>query len=114
MDDINKINLASEEYNKQLLKQTAITFSKESMSEDLKYFIQKKITHNRTNLSYLTELMDLAINSNSEEISNMAFKKGSPLKGLLEHVYGEIIKTDDLLNRSIKFVLDKDPSIKNI
>src|SRR4030042_1011579 len=103
MDDINKN--AAEEYNKQLLKQTAVTFSLEGTSKDLKYFIQKKVSHNKTNLVYLTQLMDLAINSETDEVIEQAFKKGGPLKGLLEHIYSEIVKTDALLNRAIDLTL---------
>jgi len=102
------------EFNKQLLKQAAVTFSREGISNDLKYFVQKKIIHNRTNLTYITQLMDLTINSDSKETKELAFKRGSPLKGLLEHVYGEIIKTDILINKSIEFVLKKDLSLKGL
>jgi len=115
VNDLNKeLYPSAEEYNKQLLKQTAITFSNEGISNDLKYFIQKKITHNKTNLCYVTQLMDLAINSDSEELVEMAYKKISPIKKLLEHVTAEIIKTDILLNKSIEFVISKDPSVKDI
>jgi len=115
MNDLNKeIDPSAEEHNKQLLKQTAFTFSREGISSDLKYFIQKKITHNKTNLCYVTQLMDLAINSESEEIVELAFTKNSPLKKLLDHVTAEIIKTDILLNKSIDFVISKDPSIRDI
>jgi len=103
-----------EEFNKQLLKQAAVTFTREGISNDLKYFIQKKIIHNRTNITYVTQLMDLTINSDSKETKELAFKRGSPLKGLLEHVYSEIIKTDILMNKAINFVLKKDPSIKGL
>jgi hypothetical protein len=109
-----EIDPAAEEYNKQLLKQTAFTFSREGISSDLKYFIQKKISHNKTNLCYVTQLMDLAINSDSGEIVEMAFTKSSPLKKLLDHVSSEIIKTDVILNKSIEFVLNKDPSVRDL
>jgi len=96
----------SEGYNEQLLKQTVFTFSKEGISNDLKYFIQKKVSHNKTNLSYLTQLLDLALNDESLEIT---LKKDCPLKKLMEHVQGEIVKTDILINKAIEFVLNKDP-----
>jgi hypothetical protein len=115
MSELNKeIDPSAEEYNKQLLKQTAFTFSSEGISNDLKYFIQKKVTHNKTNLCYITQLMDLAINSESKEIVEMAFTKNSSLKKLLDHITLEIIKTDVLLNKSIEFVINKDPSIRDI
>jgi arginine repressor len=115
MSDLNReINPSAEEYNKQILKQAAFTFSQEGISRDLKYFIQKKVTHNKTNLCYVTQLMDLAINSKSKEIIELAFTKNSSLKKLLSHVTAEIIKTDILLNRSIDFIIRKDPSIKGI
>lgn len=109
-----EIDPAAEEYNKQLLKQTAFTFSQEGISSDLKYFIQKKVMHNKTNLAYVTQLMDLAINSESEEIVEMAFIKSSPLKKLLDHVSAEIIKTDMILNKAIEFVINKDASIRGL
>jgi hypothetical protein len=110
----NEIDPAAEEYNKQLLKQTAFTFSQEGISSDLKYFIQKKVNHNKVNIAYVTQLMDLAINSESEQIVEMAFIKNSPLKKLLEHVSSEIIKTDLILNKAIEFVLNKDSSIRDL
>lgn len=108
----NENDSASEEFNKELLKQTVFTFSKEGISNDLKYFIQKKVAHNKTNLCYLTQLMDLSINSETEEITELAFKKGSPLKNLMEHVYSEIVRTDELIDRAIEFVISKDPEMK--
>lgn len=110
MDDIDKN--AAEEYNKQLLKQTAVTFSLEGTSKDLKYFIQKKVSHNKTNLVYLTQLMDLTINSETDEVIEQAFKKGGPLKGLLEHIYSEIVKTDALLNKAIDLTFEKEINLK--
>ena len=105
---------SAENYNKELLKQTAFTFSREGISSDLKYFAQKKVSHNKTNLIHVTQLMDLAVNSESEEIVKMAFSKNSPLKKLLEHVTSEIVKTDELLNRCVDYVLSKDPSLSSI
>lgn len=113
-DEIIKNDPSAEDYNKRLLKQTAFTFSQEGISSDLKYFIQKKVTHNKTNLCYLTQLMDQVISSESEEVSLMAFSKTSPLKKLLDHVCAEIIKTDQLLDRAVEFVLNKDKSLKNL
>lgn len=77
-DNLNELpdSNNSEEYNKQLLKQAAVTFSKEGISNDLKYFIQKKVSHNRVNLTYVTQLMDLAINSDINEVKEMSFKTG--------------------------------------
>ena len=105
---------SAENYNKELLKQTAITFSREGISSDLKYFTQKKVSHNKTNLCYATQLMDLAVNSESEEIVKMSFSKNSPIKKLLDHVTSEIIKTDEILNRCVEFVINKDPSLSNL
>jgi hypothetical protein len=111
---INKNDPAAEEYNKQLLKQTAFTFSQEGVSNDLKYFIQKKVSSNKINLCYLTQLMDLTINSESDDIIEMAYNKTSPLKKLLEHVSAEIIKTDILLNKAIEFVINKDSTLRGL
>ena len=105
---------AAEEYNKQLLKQTAFTFTREGISNDLKYFIQKKVSHNKTNLCYLTQLFDMVTGSESEKVTEMAVLKNSPIRRLLEHVSAEIIKTDILLNKSIEFVLKKDSSLSDL
>lgn len=113
-DENKKIDPSSEEYNRQLLKQTAFTFSREGISEDLKFFVQKKVSHNKTNLCYVTQLMDLAVNSSSNKVIDMVSSKSSPIRKLLEHVSSEIIKTDALLDRSIDFVINKDPSFKDI
>lgn len=114
-DNNGSPKMDSEEYNKNLhlLKQTAFTFSKEGISSDLKYFIQKKVSHNKTNLSYLTQLYDILVSSESEKMIEMAASKNSSLRRLLEHVTSEIIKTDLLLDRSIEFVLKKDKSIQD-
>lgn len=117
LDDENKdmdaFDRDEEEYNKQLLKQTAITFSRDGLSNDLKYFIQKKVNHNKTNLCYLTQLFDMAVSSESTKVQEMVFLKNSSLKRLLEHVCDEIIKTDVLLNKAVDLVLNKDASFND-
>jgi len=104
----------NDEYNKQMLKQTALTFTREGISNDLKYFIQKKITHNKTNLSYLTQLIDIAVNGNSDEMFQMTLRDGSPLRQLLDHICIEIVKTDVLLDKAIDFVIEKDSTLKSL
>lgn len=111
---MNEFDNEAEEYNKQLLKQTAITFSRDGLSNDLKYFIQKKVSHNKTNLCYLTQLYDLAVSSESLKVQEMVFLKNSSLKRLLDHVCDEIIKTDVLLNKAVDLVLNKDASFNDL
>lgn len=113
-DESLKMDSSAEEYNKQLLKQTAFTFSREGISNDLKYFIQKKVSHNKTNLSYLTQLYGILVSSESEKMIEMASSKNSSLRRLLEHVTSEIIQTDLLLDKSIDFVLKKDKTIQDL
>lgn len=104
----NEKDQNTEEFNKQLLKHTAVTFSMEGVSNDLKYFIQKKVNHNKTNLIYLTQLMDLALSSESEDIGDFVTKEGSPLIDLLIHVCSEIKQTDVILNKTLEAVLKRD------
>lgn len=113
LEDENKEMDASsqEEYNKQLLQQAAITFSREGISNDLRYLLQKKVNHNKVNLGYLTQLFDMAVDSESTKIQEMVFLKNSSLKRLLDHVCNEIIKTDALLNKAVDLVLDKEASL---
>lgn len=113
-DENKELDPSAEEYNKRLLQQTAFTFSREGISSDLKYFIQKKVSHNKVNLSYVTQLMDLAVNSDSKKIQDMAVSENSPLIQLLKHVSNEIIKTDFLLDKTVEFVLNKDQSVKGL
>jgi hypothetical protein len=116
MNKDSKMNNEEEndEYNKQILKQTALTFTREGISNDLKYFIQKKITHNKTNLSYLTQLIDITVNGNSDEMIQITFGDKSPLRQLLDHICIEIMKTDVLLDKAINFVIEKDLTLKSL
>jgi hypothetical protein len=106
----NQIN--PEEYNKQILKQAAVTFSMEGISRDLKFFIQKKMSHNKVNISYLTQLFELALTSEVEGVSEIPFKKGSTLKNFLDHVFEEVVKTDQIINQAIGMVFEKESKTK--
>lgn len=112
MNTGDNIRNSSEEYNKFLLKQSAITFSLEGVSKDLKIFIQKKISHNKSALVHLTQLMDLTLSSEIPSISKEALKKGGPLDVLLQHVITEVIKTDRYLDNIIESVLEKEKVLK--
>lgn len=112
MNTGDNIRNSSEEYNKFLLKQSAITFSLEGVSKDLKIFIQKKISHNKSALVHLTQLMDLTLSSEIPSISKEALKKGGPLDILLQHVITEVIKTDRYLDSIIESVLEKEKVLK--
>jgi len=107
MEDLNLDNNL-EKYNKQILKQTAITFSLDGISKDLKYFIQKRVTHNRISLSYLTRILDLAVNSGSKTARDSVFKKGNPLQEMLEHMVKEIISTDILIDDILESIVKKE------
>lgn len=112
MSTEDNIKNSSEEFNKILLKQSAITFSLEGVSKDLKIFIQKKISHNRSTLAHLTQLMDLTLNSEIHDVAKEALKKGGPLSTLLQHIVTEVIKTDQYLDDIIKNVLEKEKILK--
>lgn len=112
MNTEDNVKNNSEEYNKLLLKQSAITFSLEGISKDIKIFIQKKISHNRSTLSHFTQLMDLTLNSEIIETSKEALKKGGPLNTLFQHIVTEIVKTDRYLDSVIETILEKEKILK--
>jgi hypothetical protein len=104
-EDLNK---KAKEFNEFLLKQTAITFSLEGVSKDLKGLIQKKITHNRINLTQLSHMLQSLMCSDSKPIKEGTLKKGSPVLDLMNHIIKEIKVTDTMLNITISSLMNKE------
>ena len=97
-----------EEFNEYMLKQAAITFSMEGASKDLKSFLLKKLSHNRTNLYHVSEMVAAVAHSPSKEIREGSLKKGTALHSLLEHVVKEVKFTDMALDLIIQNLMVKE------
>ena len=96
------------DFNEFMLKQTAITFSLEGVSKDLKSYLQKKISHNRVNITQVTEMIAALSHSPSKTLRDGALKKGSQLNTLLTHVTDEVRFTDMALNLIIQSIMAKE------
>jgi len=108
MADSENIDKKAEEFNEYMLKQAAITFSMEGISRDLKAFLQKKITHNRTNMTQLSALISSIMQSGSKSVKENVFKKGSYIADMLEHTVKESKFIDVALNLIIQNILTKE------
>lgn len=97
-----------EEFNEFLLKQAAITFSMEGVSKDLKSFLQKKLAHNRTNITQLANMVSAVSQSPSKELRDGSLRRGSILYDLLSHVMKEAKFTDMALNLIIQNIMTKE------
>jgi replication initiation and membrane attachment protein DnaB len=102
-----------EEFNEFMLKQAAITFSMEGVSKDLKGFLQKKISHNKTNITQLALMVSSIAQSPSKELRDGAVKKGSIIHLMLDHVLKEIRFTDTVMNVVIQNVLNKEAMLSS-
>ena len=105
------MNLNTDEFNRKILEQAALTFSAEGISKDLKGYLQKRITHNRIILNNLTQMMDLTLNSSSKKVRDEAYAKEGPLWILLNHAVKEIVRTDDFLDTVLFHVIQKELNV---
>jgi fatty acid/phospholipid biosynthesis enzyme len=108
-----KMEKKIEEFNEFMLKQAAITFSLEGVSKDLKNFLQKKIVHNRTNITQLTSMVTAVAHSPSKELREGSLTKGSIMYGLLDHIVREIRFTDMALNVVIQNIMNKEAMLSS-
>jgi len=83
------------EENEELLKQVALTINAKGISKNLKFLITKKITHNKNNLRYLSEMTKLTENQDSSKIFQ---KKDHLLTQFMDHLLKEIKITDMALD----------------
>ena len=97
-----------EQFNEFMLKQAAITFSMEGVSKDLKSFLQKKLSHNKTNITQLATMISAISQSPSKELRDGSLRKGSILYDLLSHVMKEAKFTDMALNLIIQNIMTKE------
>jgi hypothetical protein len=105
------LNRKAKEFNESLLKQTALTFSLEGISKDIKALLHKKITHNRTNLTQLSHMLQSLMCSDSKPIKEGTLKKGGPILDLLNHVIKEIKVTDTMLDILISNMMNKEATL---
>ena len=113
MGSDEKMEKKIEEFNEFMLKQAAITFSLEGVSKDLKNFLQKKIAHNRTNITQLTSLVTAVAQSPSKELRDGAIQKNSLIHTLLDHVVKEVRFTDMVLNVIIQNIMNKEAMLSS-
>ena len=111
MGDSDDLGKKIEEFNEFMLKQTAITFSMEGISKDLKTFLQKKISHNRTNLTQLASIISAIATSGTKSLKEELLKKNSPTYQLFDHVLKEIKITDVALDIIIQNMLNKEAAL---
>lgn len=97
--------------NEKFLEQTAMTFAAEGISKDLKYFLQKRVSQNRTTLSYVTKLVDLCLESGVQDGKEMAFNKKGPIQDLFRHVIKEIKMTDAFLDQLIDGLIESEKEV---
>lgn len=105
------LNQKAKEFNEFLLKQTAVTFSMEGLSKDLKVFLSKKISHNKTNLTQVSSIIQSLMCSDSKPIKEATLKKGSAVLDLLNHIIKEVKITDTMLDILISTMINKEDSL---
>ena len=108
MNQKENSNLNTEEYNKKLLEQAALTISSEGTSKDLKAYLIKKISHNRIVLNNLTQLIDMTLNCSVKKVRDETLAPESPLSVLLSHSVKEVKKTDDMLDLILVNLIEKE------
>lgn len=102
-----------EEFNEQVLKNTAVTFSLEGFSKDLNNYVQKKITFNTRMMKHLTLLVNSIIQSDSKAIKNSLLREDSLPVTTLKHIYEESQVTNGLLNYIIQKNIENESSLVN-
>ena len=97
----------SEEFNEHLLKQTALTFSLEGMKKDIKYLIGKKVGFNRMALGHVTRMLEALSTGFDKKTQANLTSPGTPIGDLMDHVFGEIEQTNELISTQLDQVLKR-------
>lgn len=110
----------SDEFNSAFLENSAITITQDGIAKDLKYFIEKKIAHNKDSLSNAARMVEAIVKHDAAEKKSAGECSGDPKKDalfelnknnavvkLLNHALKETKTTDTFLNMMIHLLLDK-------
>lgn len=100
-------NKQATEENEQMLRQVALTINAKGISNDLKFFLSKKIEHNKNNLQYLAEMVSI---SGKKDLTN-SVTKNNPLTQFMNHLIKEIKITDMALDIILQNLSDRENHI---
>lgn len=105
-------NDSTDGFNSAYLEQAAITFSAEGISKDLKYFIEKKIYHNKESLANVSKMLENVVKchnktADGDKKDGFDLSRSGPLYKLLNHTLKEIKVSDTFLNMIIHMLIDK-------
>lgn len=106
------LNQKMQEYHEYLLKNTAMTFSLEGASKDLRSIIHKKISYNKACLIEMTKIIQALSGSPSKELRNTLLKKTDMFHQMFDHVFTEMRIIDNVLNITIEQSLQVEKSLK--
>lgn len=100
---------SSEKRSENLLKSTAITFNLESISKDLQFLLDKKITFVCKLTEHLSKIFIAlgSTNSQSEKIEEVIFKNKDNINRLFSHLKNECMITNKMLNALLSQSINK-------
>ena len=101
-----------EQYQEDMLKNAAVTFSMEGLSKDVKFFLQRKINYNLECQKNVTELVKAVTSCTDPVVRSSLLKDGSVVKSMLIYNYGEMRLTDMMLNMLIQKIFEKEVAIQ--
>jgi len=112
MTNPENIKRKFEKFNEERFKNTAVTFSLEGISNDLKVFINKKVNFNTKITEQIMNLLYSVVGSDKDVVKEISKNKDNPLFKLLEHLVGEIKTVNEVLNYIIDGLLEREDSLK--
>lgn len=113
MSEPENIKRKFEKFNEERLKTTAVTFSLEGISRDLKTFVHKKVQFNTKVTEQVMGLFYSVMSADKKNTKELLENKGSPLFTLLEHLVGEIKAVNEVLNYIIDGLIAREEVLKN-
>ena len=113
MSDSDNVKRKFDRFNEERLKATAVTFSLEGVSRDLKSFIQKKVHFNTKVTEQIMSLLYSVMTSDKKTIKDILENKDNPLCKILDHLVLEIKSVNDVLNYVIDGLIAREDILNN-